>query len=417
MLGLAGRAPEGRLLVGDEQLYAQLAEAEPDGRLAPTPPLWPPLQVHILRLLLGVGGFAAVFTAQLVLFGFVAFASWRLANRALGPRAGLVALAFVVVNPVLASYVWFLWPELLHLALVLGVLLLLLEPVGIGRAFAIGTLAGLAVLTKSLFGPLLPVLAVTVWWKAGAGRRLTAGLAVALALAAVVGPFVVERARFDPGATGIGPLFNILIALREGGRDAYAPPDVAWVTYRAMERSGDDWATRRSWVLGALREEVRGRSMVAEVVDRLARHPFRVLDWRSELVAQLPGGPRSNAGAGYQDTPAWLVGALRWWSGVISAALLTLAGFGIAAASWRDRLAPRVLVVLGGWQVGLLLVVHAIARYRVQLEVVLVVLAAAGVVGLGGAARRPRRLVVGGVLGVILLACAFAGPWLDGALR
>jgi 4-amino-4-deoxy-L-arabinose transferase-like glycosyltransferase len=279
----------------------------------------------------------------------------------------------------------------------------------------VGLLAGLAVLLKNLFGPLLPLVALACAWRAAPGRRMWAGVAATVAMVATVLPWSLAVQREVPGAGGASARFNLLVALREDGRQSFGDRNVALETLHASRRGGRGWEARLRWIDQELEAELATTDLAAETLDRLAQHPFRVFEWRSFVVEQLPGGALNRAeGGGFRSTPPWARAVIEGWSLVHTAALLVLAAIGLVARPWRRSEVGVGLAIVGGWQVLALLLVHAISRYRVQLEPVLLLLAVGGVVAVweGTAIGSWRR---GSAVGVaaVLLVWAFAGGALD----
>lgn len=408
--------PEPRVPVGDEKLYLAAATQTFDGRLVVLPPLWPPLWPHLLRPLLALGGSGAVVVAQLIVLGLAVWGLGVLARRALGAAAVAPLVVLAAADPLLGAFAHYFWPEVLFLAVVVAVALLLsAAEVGLGRGAAVGVLVGVATLLKSLFGPIAPLVVLGVGLRASPGRRWLVSLVALAVFLLVTVPFVVQAERVAPGASGASARFNLLVALREDGRSSFGGPNVALATLQqSAAQAGPRWEHRLPWIAAELDAELEQTSLLGELFDRLSRHPFRVLEWRSFLVEQLPGGGfATEERGGYRGTSAWLARTLRGWSAAHLAVLLGLAAVGVVAAPWTSRTAAVAVALFVAWQVVVLLAVHAISRYRVQLEPGLLLLAAGGWVALRRGGLSPRQWWGAAALAVVLLGCAFAGGWLD----
>jgi hypothetical protein len=408
--------PDARVPVGDEKLYLAAAWAPFEWILLP--PLWPPLWPHLLRPVLALGGTALVVAIQVAIFVAVAVGIGILAGRAFGSKAVRPAVLLTLADPLLGGFAQFFWPETLHLALMVAIALLLSgSRLDLLCSSAVGLLAGVAVLIKNLFGPLLPLVALACAWRAAPGRRVWAGVAATLAMAVTVMPWSLSAERQVPGSAGASARFNLLVALQEDGRRSFGERNVALETLEASGRGGREWEMRLRWLDQELESELATTDVLLEALDRVARHPFRVLEWRSFVVEQLPGGALNRAeGGGFRATPAWARLVVAGWSVVHTAALLILAAIGLVARPWRRPEVGAGLAIVGGWQVLVLLLVHAISRYRVQLEPVLLLLAVGGVVAVWDRAGilSWRRWTAVGALAALFLAWAFAGGWLDG---
>ncbi len=111
-------------------------------------------------------GMVAVHCVQTFFLFVVAVVFADLTRRWTGSRtAGNAAALLVLTYPPLAAFAHYLWPEVLHL--VLGVIAVWALAVRGGSwvwcALA-GIALGLALLTKSLLGPFLPVLIIAAFW-------------------------------------------------------------------------------------------------------------------------------------------------------------------------------------------------------------------------------------------------------------
>lgn len=407
--------PEPRVPVGDEKLY--LAAARAPFEWISLPPLWPPLWPHVLRPMLAVGGGGLVVAIQVVLFVGVAAGIGILAGRAFGPNAVRPAVLLTLADPLLGGFAQFFWPETLHLALIVAIALLLTGPrFGLGHSLVVGLLAGLAVLIKTLFGPLLPLVALICAWRAAPGRPFWAAALATVMMAAVVLPWSLQAEQEVPGSGGASARFNLLVALREDGRQSLGERNVALETLAASRRAGRGWEARLDWIDQELAAELATTALLPEALDRLGRHPFRVFEWRSFVVEQLPGGDLAKAErGGFRATPRWAGTVVAGWSVGHTALLLILAAIGLAARPWRRPEVGVGLGIVGGWQVLVLLLVHAISRYRVQLEPVLLLLAVGGVVALLDRAVTLswRRWSLAATLAAAFLGWAFAGGWID----
>ena len=119
--------PAPKRLIGDETYYFNLAKAIAAGQPAQHDSLWPPLYAELLALSFRLVGpsVLAVQAVQVALWLAAAWCFWRIAAR-LVPAAGTAALALFLFTPELAAFSHYLWPETLHLALMLAALWLLI---------------------------------------------------------------------------------------------------------------------------------------------------------------------------------------------------------------------------------------------------------------------------------------------------
>ena len=143
--------PAPRALWGDEIMYADLAR-----RLAAREPahidfLWPPAYPRFLAglMVLGGGSFLLARCVQVALLGLSALLLRDLGLRLVGSRlAADVAAALLVLDPQVAGFAHFLWPEVLHLFLFLAALWILVARADRPPWLALlGLVLGLALLT------------------------------------------------------------------------------------------------------------------------------------------------------------------------------------------------------------------------------------------------------------------------------
>jgi hypothetical protein len=361
--------PSARRLWGDEVMYLDLAARQAHGEVAPIELLWPPLYPRFLAGLLWLGGGSRIpiELAQVCLLVLAALVVRDLAARAAhAPRAGDVAAALVLLDPQLAAFGHYLWPETLHLALFLAALWLLVSrserP---SRLIAAGLLLGLALLAKSLLTPFVPVLLVPLF-RGGFWRGCRRASLVVLTLALVVAPDVLANGqRHGRYVIADSSRFNLLVGLLDRSRRNLVD-EVVGDEFGRWKASAPD-AAGRDAVLGArLRGLVETRGVLPLLQAQLGRQWFRLLHRDSFLTDQLPGGAIANLGFGYVSPAPALAGWLRVWSyGVYTLALL-LFWIGVASLPVRGDLARTLLAFLA-YNLLLLLFLHVKTRYRVQI--------------------------------------------------
>nr|HPG95193.1 hypothetical protein [Dokdonella sp.] len=153
--------PGQKPLVGDEFDYHRRALALLAGQPIVELFIWPPGQTGFVASIYWLLGsrLLAVQIVQIVLLAMCAAMLVRLWQTIDNGRAAFFAGAVFLLNPGTLAYATWLWPEVTHLACLLGalVLLLTLNTRPRLRAFAAGLLIGLALLFKSLLGGFWPL--------------------------------------------------------------------------------------------------------------------------------------------------------------------------------------------------------------------------------------------------------------------
>lgn len=156
--------PDVKAPLGDEQMYRRAAARVLSEGTSGLDSFWPPFYAWFLAPWLAATG-GALWLAQLVqtlLLGLSAWLLRRLVLRWIADRAAAdLAFFLVLAYPPLAAFSQYLWPEVLHLALMLSAVVALVESRGrLSAVVAGGLLLALCLQTKVLLLPLLPPLAV-----------------------------------------------------------------------------------------------------------------------------------------------------------------------------------------------------------------------------------------------------------------
>lgn len=427
--------PEPRRRVGDELRYLERAEQLAAGEEVAPDLLWPPLYSRLLAFLLWATGSSrgAVVLFQLALLGITAWLVRDLTARLAGPATNIGGAAAdlaglsVLVYPPLVAFAFYLWPEVVHLALFAFVLwVLAARPAHRGWLAAAGFALGLALLTKSLLGPFLPVLLLPVALQRPRLRALASAALVAAVAAATVLPTIVAHGR-QTGSFVIADssLFNLWLGLGDTSRKDYSDRRV--VEEHAAFLAGGDTFSERNQALGAkIRQRIDEQGWLATLGGQLSRQHFRLFDKDSLLTDQLPGGALAARGRGYRRAPASVAWPLRGGSYALYAVLLAAAPFGLALHPPGRRPWEWVLPAFFAYNLVLFVGLHVKSRYVVPLLPGLTVYAACALATLADAPGRRRiadlprwKLAAAGLAaaGLVVLAFgrgAFGGDSLGG---
>jgi 4-amino-4-deoxy-L-arabinose transferase-like glycosyltransferase len=365
--------PIPKALWGDETAYWRSARALLAGDPGWWPdPLWPPLYPRLLAGIMAIGGPTVLWVqiVQTCLLAAAALLLYDLVRRLSGsPLAAAVAAILTLGFPPLAAYAHYLWPEIPHLFLFLAVLWLLAvradRPLWCGVA---GVAAGLALLTKSLLGPFLPVLMVAAFARRPASRSIGRALVFVAALVLTVAPAVLEQHR-RTGRLMIADssAFNLWVGLNDRSRTDFEI-DVVTGLYREYTASAESFVERDR----ILREKIRGyldtHSWTGIVRSHLGRQYFRLFDRDCYLTNQLPGGAAvERYSAGYLRANPTVSKAVRATSYLLYGLLLVLAPLGLALWRFRDRRWLTVLLLFVLYNLAIFFWLHVKSRYRIQL--------------------------------------------------
>jgi len=365
--------PVPKALWGDEFAYLRSARLLLAGDPAWWPdPLWPPLYPRLLAGIMAVGGPALVWIqiVQMCLLAATAVLLHDLVRRLTGSDVAAAVAALLTLGfPPLVAYAHYLWPEVPHLFLLLAVVWLLVARVErtIWCAVA-GVAAGLALLTKSLLGPFLPVLMVAAFARRPAGRSLGRALLFAAALALTVAPTVLEQHR-RTGRLMIADssAFNLWVGLNDRSRTGFGV-DVVTGLFRDYQASAGSFAERDRIVREQIRGYLETHSWASLVRSHLGRQYFRLFDKDCFLTDQLPGGAAvEHYSAGYLRADPAVSTAVRATSYLLYGLLLGLAPLGLALWRFRDRRWLTVLLLFVLYNLAIFFWLHVKSRYRVQL--------------------------------------------------
>ena len=408
--------PARKALVGDERFYVPRMRAYAAGDPVAWDPLWPPFYIDAMGSFARLAGGwhpALVQGTQLVLFLAAAWLFWRIARRLLpgGPGA-LVALGFFLLMPDLAAYTGFLLAEVLHLFLaVCAFWLVLLHGERLAACAGAGVLLGLALATKLLLLPFLPViLLATAWRHRGTiARRALAAAVLGAALGLTVLPFMVRNQRLHGVFTiGDSSVLNRLITLRDR-----APRD--WQGRATIRRTLDEFLAsaptfeeRNAIARAQIARELQVRGTVRTYLELAPKQYLRLLHHDTHFTTQLPGGPRK----GFALRSRTVGSAIRWWAHAAYAALLVLACVGAASVRWRRPGGLHVAALFVIYNLAAFLLLITQTRYMVAIYPALMLFAGLGVHALWRWREvEAARLTVGLVAAAALLALAFPELW------
>lgn len=422
--GLALRAIPGLVwmtdgCVRDECTYVKLAArfAAGEGMTGSAGWIWAPGYPALLgmaQLVFGVPHAIKPFQVAASLLNIVLV--YRLAARASdgSQRAARIAAWLYAISLHMAFFSVRLWSEVLYSSLLLGGLLLLLrarEAVGapggawLRRAAAVGALGGAAVLFRGVATYMLPLLMLGLVWQRWGLRRayLQAGLVAALA-AAVVAPY---------SAYATHKFGGFLLSDRTMGQ-------MMWLGNNDFEPITFDYGNGQLSKRAFARTKARGRRPCGDKADPLDRdrcqaaagrrwiteHPGEFLARVPTRLAQLTNPhsllTRHLRWGKLKGMPQWL-DELLILGGALGSTLAMVggaAGLAIRGRGAQGALFSSILL----YHCAAIAALAGLSRYRVPLEPLLMVYAAALLADPAGAARalraQPYRI---GLLSVVLV--------------
>lgn len=415
--------------MGDELVYWPEAQRLAAGQEPEMySPFWPPLYLRFLAALIFVFGadLLVIEIVQTLMLFIVVLMIRDLTYAWTGSSvAAASAATMAVIYPPLAAFSHYLWPEIFHLFLFLAVLWILVRraPSAIWL-LAAGILLGLAVQTKSLLVPFLPILLLPVLEgsvRQAAGRAALVSLGLGLVL-------VPWRLAADPNPSVLGSAvtFNAWIGLNDRARKEHVDPIVI-AEFDEYLRSAATLPDRNAILRRKIRDKIREEGVLGILRNQLSRQYFRLFDKDSFLTFQLRAKALHPAMAGYQDPPRALAGFLTGASYLLYATVLAGAVLGIAVCPPRRRRWLWVVLAFLAYNLALFLFVHVKSRYRIQFLPFLFVYFGCAIAwlaaNLGWSAGEPEVWVKENLsraqsagtaaAAALLLFLAFGGPLLD----
>lgn len=365
--------PVPRALWGDEKTYLASAMELLAGDPGWWPePLWPPLYPQFLAGLvwLGKGSLTGVVLVQSLLLVAAAVLWFDLVRRLTESRAaGVMVVALILGYPPLVAFSHYLWPEVLHLFL-FSVLLWILAVRGERRFWCAtaGVVLGLALLSKSLLMPFVPVLLLAMVWGSRLGQAvIRVGLVLGMAAVTVAPTIIANTKRTGTPMIADSAAFNIWVGLNDVGRESFRH-DVVWPEYQRWTTSADTYADRDRILRSQIREFVCDRGWIAVGKNQLSKQYFRLFHAGCYFTDQLPGGAaRVQVAAGYLGTGRRLGGALAAITIATILLLYTAAATGLMVGGCRDNRWVRTLVVFLAYNLALFFFLHVKTRYRIQM--------------------------------------------------
>jgi 4-amino-4-deoxy-L-arabinose transferase-like glycosyltransferase len=358
-----GHVPELRPLKGDEGRYQMKALQIASGKYPDQDFLWPPLYPYILGGIYSIFGVKrfAVELFQILLFFISGYILFRLIIFAgLGEIAAGSALFLFLLDPQIASFAQYLWPEILHLFFLFAMLGLIFLVSGkkLLALFGAGLFLGAAILTKSLLTPFVPVLIVVAAFRVSgttvAPRIIAAGV-FGFGICLLVLPLVIYNG-VRHGFWGVADAasFNLWLGLKG---DVYAAQE-----FNEYQKLSEMPIERNKILREQVARKIDQEGIWNILVAQSKRQYFRLFSKESFLTEQFPGKRWARNSLPH----GWLVVLLTWWSFVIYATTLATGSMGLFQIRWRTDFKRCILPLLFIlYNLGLFLFFYAKTRYRI----------------------------------------------------
>lgn len=361
-------SPTPKRLVQDENYYYELAQSIAAGHSSQHNLLWPPLYGELMGLLFSVFGphRLSIQILQILLWLASALLFYRIVLRLLPSRlAANIALLLFLLSPDLTAFSHYLWPEMVHLFLLItGLWLLICHPESRPAIALAGVSFGLALLTKSLLVLFVPVILVFVAVSTPGELRkklINGALMGSLVLLTILPTMVMNLQASGKFMIADSSVFNIWVGLNDTEPVDYRN-DIAGREFEEFQLSADDIGTRNSIYREKILLKLQQQGAAGTVINQLSRQYFRLFDHETYFTTQLPGMPRNS----YNFTRPRLAMLLHAYSNVLYAFILATSAIGMCLIRWRPIGWAHCLLLFIVYNVGLFLFLHAKTRYIVQ---------------------------------------------------
>ncbi len=415
--------PEAKALLGDEIRYWQVSgEILAGGDWHPST-IWPPLQPLFIALIRALGG--GLWAVQLVQTLLLFASAWMLHRIAYSLTASkpvaLLAALLLLSYPPLVSYALYLWPEILHLFLLIAVwYLLCCHPRPWYSAALVGALLGLALLTKNLLMLFLPFTLLLLIERSQL-KRSAARVALAVLVLSLMTAPALYKGWQETGRPMIADSasFNLYVGLNDISRSSLVLP-IDGEEFGRYWHSADSHREREAIYQQKIAETLAEKPLWATLAEQLSRQYFRLFGLESYLVMQFPGQP----GYGYSSTYAELPEPVRHLLSASSVLIHLLLMLGAVLGGFLLRPGRKALLWLWlafiAYNLGLFLLLHVKSRFVLPLIPIFCVFTAVALHWLwqrrqGLGESLPARAWWFIVPGMALMAVlSLAGPLLDG---
>ncbi|MBZ0293098.1 MAG: glycosyltransferase family 39 protein [Anaerolineae bacterium] len=370
---------EAKRLFGDEVYYYQSAVQLARGEEVAYNLLWPPLQIEWMGQLFRITGesILAAQIVQIILWLLTGLLVYSIAKhiKAVAPAA-IYVLAIMLFSPELIAFSHFLWPETLHLFLfVLSLWALIAHPNQFLFVCLGGFAMGLALLTKSVLMPFLPVIFlayILLCWRAIRWRVVYFAVLYAICMGLAISPVMIRnQQRYGSAIIADSSLFNIWVGLNDVER-VDSLQDRAGTEFATFMASAPTHQERNAILREKITSFVQEHGVISILAHQLSIQYFRLFYHDSFFTSQLPHGARS----AYPEMPLLLENAIRLYTYGFYLIVWVLMLYGLSAARWWPMDWRGLFALFLVYNLGLFLVLHIKTRFLIQLYPVVAIFAA-----------------------------------------
>jgi len=372
--------PSTKQLIGDENYYNNYALLVVSGQRTPDNLIWPPLYGEFIGLLFSIFGshriYIQIIQIGLWLISGILF-SQIVKRLTLSPIVAHISFTLFLLSPELIAFSHYLWPEIMHLFLwILGLWLLICYPQRRLAAIITGVAFGLALLTKSLLTPFIPVVVLFVLIRNYSSlsvktRLINTTLILAFILLTTLPVMVNNLITQGEFTISDSSIFNIWVGLNDLGKTDYGANEIAGKEFNEYMLSGSNHRIRNLVYKEKIVKKLEQQGLVGTLFNQLGKQYFRLFDIQTFFTTQLPGGGRQ----AYTTDAQWLITFLKLYSYIIYGLILVAGTAGVCFLQVRYVNWSHLFVLFIIYNLGLFLFLHVKTRYVLQFLPMLILFA------------------------------------------
>ncbi len=368
--------PDTKVFLGDESRYYDAGLSIIAGGDWHSNPLWPPMQSVLISL------FARLFEQpllplqifqymMLLLAGFIVRdLTWRETQH---QASSQISLAIMLWYPSWLAYSQYLWPEVIHVLLLVAIIWINhYKKNAYGWMAFSGLLLGLMILFKSVVFLFIPFLYLPLIVAAKRGEcswpsafmKITLSMVIAVA---VISPASIKAHKLTGGwMVSNSSMFNLWYGLNDDKRQHFAH-DIGGGIYRKYMSSADDYAMRNHLIKEQAMKKIDTQGFVTTTINQLKKQYFRLFDHQSFFTQQFQGPNSENFKNKYHHHhDEILVKTVVNFDHIFYFFIMLGMVLGLLISIKKSLLAQQFGLFLL-YTLGLFILLHAKSRFRVPL--------------------------------------------------
>jgi 4-amino-4-deoxy-L-arabinose transferase-like glycosyltransferase len=408
-------------LIGDERYYYNLARSYANDEVVHYDLLFPPFQIEWMGTVFRIFGVNIIYiqAVQILLWLLTGLLVYDIARHLDSiSHYATYALVLMLLAPELIAFSHYLWPETVHLFFFCLCLWTLIarphHPVFVGIG---GIALGLAILTKSILMPFIPLIIlmyIYLNWEHEKWRILIFAMVfVAFMMATIIPVILRNQSQFGNPIIADSSSFNIWVGLNDKGWTD-TEHGIVGQEHSIFLQSAQSHQERNEIVRQKIVDFVQSNGVVTILSNQFPRQYYRLFYYESFFISQLPDGARNT----YPDIPDLLANGVKIYAVLFYVISWVSMIYSMTAICWRRNDWRDLFVIFLLYNVLIFLILHIKTRFLVQLYPVVVLFGSVGLHKLLSQylnndidsphwVFNKHRLILGTILSLIFLILAF----------